>query len=173
MNNLQLARFLLISFHRNLKGILVGRVERISSAVQSHDWKLYCAKDIAGKLCIFRKSQRVETFYLDDTTVIHSVRPAPHFVMALTHNWKANGIPVDWGLEPILARVKSLDLWNRDIVSDLEVQEEKHLESCERDRKNKTEDFLHEFRSDFKRTFSDVNTSTLDKKKQIKHINKE
>ena len=61
-------------------------------------------------------------------------------------------------------------------LSELEEQEDKHVEALDKKRRNETEDFLHEFHPKFKKTFSDVRTSNFDmskdsrkrKEKQIK-----
>jgi hypothetical protein len=82
----------------------------------------------------------------------------------LTHNWRPQGNPVEWGILPILARLKQSDLWKRDIVSDIEKNEERIAKENDRDRQNKTEDFLYDFHAKFKKTFSDVNVSTMEKK---------
>lgn len=145
----------------------MGRAERITLKIRDHDYKLYC-KRMEGKLCIFRESQRIESYLLDEGTVIHSVRPAPHFIMALTDNWQMKGQEVDWGIEPIMARLKAMDLWHRDIVSDIEAQEEKFAKASERKMKTDNEAFLYDFRDKFKKTFNDVNTANLSKKHKEK-----
>ena len=115
-----------------------------------------------GKLCIFRESQRVETYHLDGN-VLHFVRPSSHLIFALTDNWKVTGQEVDWGLEPIMQKLKQNDLWNRDIVADVERRFEEVEKSKDRERLGQTEDFMREFVRDFKTTFEDVNTANLSK----------
>lgn len=142
----------------------MGRAESITSAVRKHDYKLFC-KHMEGKLCVMRKSNRVETYDIEGK-VVHFVRPASDFVFALTHNWKKTGYDVDWGIEPVMARLKAIDLWNRDLVADIEKQEELRDKETESKRKHDTESFLYEFRDNFKKTFNDVNTANMSK--QIK-----
>lgn len=145
----------------------MGRAERITAQVKLRDRELYCERDKEGKLCVYRKSLRWEIYRLKNGIALQFARPAPHFIFALTHNWAMNGRPVDWGIEPILARLKAIDLWNRDLASDIIAEEEKTLESAARARTNSTESFLLDFRKQFARTFNDVNTSTLAKKPLI------
>lgn len=83
--------------------------------------------------------------------------------MALTHNWQKAGTPVDWGLEPISARLREMDLHNRDIASELIRGYEKDDSLRDKRRRSKDEDFLREFRPQFARAFNDVNTSGLRK----------
>lgn len=142
----------------------MGRVERITQEVRLHDRELYCERSGEGKLCIYRKSRRVETYHLDDGNVLHFVRPAPIFIFALTDNWKMDGIPQEWGVLPIMNRLRANDLWHRDLASEVIAQEEKHTESIARERTNTVESFLLDYRRKFAKTFNDVNTSTLAKK---------
>ena len=148
----------------------MGRAESISDYVRIYDPKLYCEANAEGKLCVFREGHAIESFALNDQDVLHYVRPNPHFVFAITHNWKKDGRPVEWGKLKIWERLRQIDLWERDLVSEIEKQEEQREASCERQRKNQTEDFLHEFRDGFKKTFSDVNTANMDKKKDLRRI---
>lgn len=142
----------------------MGRAERITQAIKLHDRELFCERSEEGKLCVYRKSHRVEPYRLDDESVLYFVRPTPYFVFALTHNWRLTGMPVEWGIEPIMARLRAIDLWNRDVAGDIIQQELKEQESRERDLRNTTESFLLDFRKQFAKTFNDVNTSTLEKK---------
>lgn len=142
----------------------MGRAERITKAIKLHDSKLYCERGEEGKLCVYRKGQIVESYRYDDESVLHFVRPAPYFVFALTDNWKITGRAVDWGIEPIMARLTALDLWNRDVAGEIIQQELKERASLERERQNTVESFLLDFRRQFAKTFDGVNTSTLSKK---------
>lgn len=141
----------------------MGRTERISRVVKTYDPLLYCEKSGDGKLCIYRKSKRIETYFIDGQS-IQFVRPAPFFVCALTHNWKMDGRPVDWGIEPILARLNAIDLWKRDLAEESIKNELAGYEAKDREFSNSVESFLYEFRSQFAKTFNDVNTASMAKK---------
>ena len=142
----------------------MGRESRITKEVQKHDPKLYCAKNAEGTLCVYRRGVRFEAYEFDGDVMIYT-RPAPHFVFALTDNWKTNGRSVEWGLEPIQARLKAIDLWNRPTLADELIESyEQDEKSAERDLDNSIEAFLKDYRREFARTFNDVNTSTMNKK---------
>lgn len=141
----------------------MGRAERITSAVKAHDRELYCERDMEGKLCIFREGHSWENHPLKDGNLLRVLRPVPHLVFALTDSWSIRGRSVDWGIEPIMKRLKAMDLWNNDIVGILEEQDLKDEESAARDRDNMNESFLYEFRDQFKKTFDGINTSSLAK----------
>lgn len=147
----------------------MGRAERITSAIKRHDYNLFC-KQVEGKLHVFRRAKRVESFVLDGGEVLHFVRPSSDYVMSLTKDWQLRGESADWGIDPILKRLQDIDLWNRDIVSDLEKQDEKTRAEADAKRRRETEDFLYEFRDDFKKTFSDVNVANMDKNKKTRRF---
>jgi hypothetical protein len=148
----------------------MGRAERITREVQTYDRELYCDKNMEGMLCIYRKGRRYESYQLEDGSVLTYARPSPHFVFALSDTWRATGKPVEWGVVPILNRLKALDLWNRDLVGELEAAYDKDEESNARKRRNDTESFLLDFRSQFKKTFNDTRVANMDMKKDKRRI---
>ena len=148
----------------------MGRAERLTTQIKAYDRELYVERDGEGKLCVYRKSKRWETYHLSDNCVLRFVRPTPHFIFALTHDWKASGRVVDWGVEPILARLKACDLWQRDLAEEIIQDEEKRLESVARERQNTTESFLLDFRKQFAKSFNDVNTSTMSKREEKRRL---
>ena len=137
------------------------RLQRLTTVVKSYDRKLYVDL-IQGKPCVCRETVNPEVFDVDGTTVVN-FNKSPYLVFPLTDNWNMTGTPVEWGIEPILARLKAMDLWNRDIAKDLIESYEKKSEEKDRDRRNNTESFLYEFRSQFAHATKDINTSTLKK----------
>lgn len=146
----------------------MGRAERITEYIKRYDHELYC-EDREGKLCIYRKGSRVEYYDVEGDSY-GFVRPDPHFVLALTHNWKQSGYPVEWGLHPIYERLQSSDLWKRDMVSEIEENYAKKEQSDQRKLSNDTESFLKDFRRSFAKSFDDVNTSAMDKTKDSRRI---
>lgn len=148
----------------------MSREKVISDFVKKYDEKLFCRKNAEGKLCIYREGYYFDTFSLNDQDIIRVLRLTPHFVFALTDNNKKCGRAVEWGKEKIWERLCQLDLWQRDIVSELEKQEDDHIKSLDSDRRNQTENFLYEFRDQFKNTFKDVNTSNFDMSKDRRRI---
>jgi hypothetical protein len=141
----------------------MGRVESITRELQNYDGQLF-AKRVQGRIDVMRKGHRMEYCgQLDDGALYHS-RRADHYIFSLTENWSVSGKPVDWGILPILARLKAIDCWSRDdFMQELEESYEKNKKSKERDFSNTVESFMYEFRSAFKKTFNDINTSTLPK----------
>jgi hypothetical protein len=143
------------------------RLERISSEIKKYDKSLYCAELPNGKPAVFRKTIRHEVHTLDEETkeTLVVYKDSPHLVFPLTHNWSSHGDIVEWGMEPILARLRAMDIWqNENIVEDLIKTQEKAEQTKARDRRNNTESFLYEFRDKFKKDWSNINTASLAKK---------
>ena len=140
----------------------MGRIERINQVVKNHDPKLFCSR-VGGKLCVMRKSWKWEPYEVGGE-VYYFVRPNHFLVLALTKNFTFNAEECDWGLIPIAERLKEIDLWNRDLASEIISREEKEEALTTKRRMSQTEDFLKEFRKPFAKTFNDVNTSCLAKK---------
>lgn len=142
---------------------MVNRARRITAAVQTHDPLLY-AKDDGKAIRIYRKQKEWRRESLNNYTPIWTFVRNDHLVMSLTDTWGVTGKPVDWGIEPVLARIKALDLWGNDnLANQFFVEEEKHEKSKERDFKNNVESFLYDFRSTFAKGTNDINTSLLSK----------
>ncbi len=139
----------------------MGRADVITDLVKRYDPLLYCeSRD--GKLCIYRKSQRIESYDVNGVR-IGFVRPAPFIVFALTDSWSLAGEPRDWGLLPIRERLTMIDSWHRDVAKELLDKQEARAKSKDRDLDNHIESYLKDVRKDFARATNDVNTSTLSK----------
>lgn len=140
----------------------MGRMKRINDIVKNHDSKLFCTR-MGGKLCVMRENWKWEPYEVSGD-VYYFMRPNHFFIFALTKDWRFNSEECEWGLLPIQHRLKEIDLWHRDLASEIITQEEKFTESKGRQRRSQTEDFLKEFRRPFAKAFNDVNVSTLAKK---------
>lgn len=140
----------------------MGRAEQITRVIRGHDPKLYCLKDRSGKLVIYRQYHRIEWYDLDEGK-LGFVRPAPFFIMALTTDWQLKSPSVDWGLLPILDRLKTIDLHERDLAGEYIENYEKDSLSNLRQFQNNNEAFLKDYRRKFAKAFNDVITTNLAK----------
>jgi hypothetical protein len=132
------------------------REHRLTKELKKHKSDLICKRGDDGKLHVYQERG------LEDV-----------LVCSLTDDWQTTGEPVEWGLLPILNRLKAHDLasdgghefwsWFRD-------QNRKVDESKERALKNSVESFLMDFRPQFAKATNDVNTANLAKldKRRIK-----
>lgn len=72
---------------------------------------------------------------------------------------------MEWGVEPVIARLRAMDLWNSGITADdIIEQHEKADEQELKDFRNNIESFLLDFRRQFAKATDGVNTSLLEKK---------
>lgn len=88
----------------------------------------------------------------------------PHFIFSLTEDWSPQGRPVPWGIDVVLNRIRAHDLWRDDSFIENYIKEcEKMSESKERARRNDVESFLYDYRRQFAKATSDINTGTMEK----------
>lgn len=140
----------------------MGRMDDVTKFVKRFDPMLYCDSHAEGKLCVFRKSKRVESYDVGGL-MIDFIRPAPYFVFALTDNWLLTGNPVDRGLEQIRDRLMKIDLWSRDLVKEIADRQEEISQSRSRDVDNHIESYLLDHRKEFARASNDVLTHSMKK----------
>lgn len=128
------------------------RVDEISRAVRNYDPCLYAQNTHGNRIDIYRRNRE-------------NISP-PHFIFSLTDDWQPTGKPVEWGIDPVLNRIRAHDLWRDDTFVErlLAAQEEKAAERS-RDFGNSVESFLYDFRKDFAKATDGINTSTLGKVK--------
>lgn len=143
---------------------MAHRAKRITDAIQALDYELY-AKDDGVAIRIYRKCKELRSEALTPDVQVLNVVRNDHLVMSLTDTWGVKGKRVDWGIEPILARIKALDLWNsNNMATEFFAQEEQDAKSKERKLRNSTEDFLYDFKDQFAKATNDINTSGFSKR---------
>lgn len=147
------------------------RADRITDAVQGYDHKLYAKRDDDGVIRIYRKCKELQKVQVTFELAVWNVIRNDYLVMSLTDTWGRKGKPVDWGVLPIMERLRAMDLWNSEnLATEFMKNEEKDEKSRERAMRNSTESFLYDFRDQFKKATSDINTSNLSKRAFNKQI---
>ena len=123
-------------------------MQTLNRSLKRYDSSLYVQETKLGRYDIYRKSE-------------FSCNP-PNFLFALTDNWTAQGNPAQYGIEVILCRLKAHDMWRDDtFIEKWLAENEKVIEGKDRDRRNNTEAFLYDFRSQFQKATNDINTSGM------------
>lgn len=151
-----------------------SRVRAITKEVSAYDRKLYAARNHKKQICIYRKSVRFLPFSFGEHTLLYSV-DSPHLIFALTDTWNERGNSVDWGIEPIMARLRAYDLWNNPGFTEEYMKGlQKEEESKERALDNSIESYLLDYRRLFAKVGDEFNMASrkpLDprKKKEITH----
>lgn len=134
---------------------MVGdRAYRITRALKAYDGALYAEKNSNGIIEIFRKSSGLHA----------------HHIFSLTSNWASNGSPVDWGIEPIIKKIKDSDIQKRDIAGELLAQYEKNQERAQAHRKSEAEAMAKDIRVPFSRTVSDIRVANMNKRKSRRQL---
>lgn len=135
------------------EGVLTNKLRR-------YDKDLFALRN-GSQIHICRKIKTFEPVQCEGYHILSS-KDGFQFIFALTNNWSISGRPVEIGIDPIINRLKAMDLWsNPDFLKDFETQMEVTEQAKRRDFKNTTESFLYDFHRDFKKTFNDTNTSNL------------
>lgn len=137
---------------------------RINQEIKRIDRDLFVGRDPNGTLQILRKGYTTKAYQVDGCT-IYALEPMPRYIMSLTEDWTNRTKPVEWGLEPIVRRLQEIDSWNANSLTNNMLKiNEKVDQSKERDKMSKLEDAVRESHHVYKKTFSDINTSTMDRK---------
>lgn len=116
-----------------------------------------------GRIDIFRRTYGHDAYDVDGSRILF-IKEIPYRVFCLTDTWNAWGKPVDWGVEPVMAKLKAADLWARDIVSESNNHNSKVDASQDRSRKNNIEAFVKDNRRAFAKSWEHINTSNMDKR---------
>lgn len=129
---------------------MMTSIRELNRVLRKHDSCLYAVNHKPGRVDVYRKS---------------SLGGAqPYFVFSLTDNWQPSGIPIFYGIDVVMNRIKAHDLWRDDsFVENWIKQDDKRQESSARANRNSIESFLYDFRSQFHKATNDINTSTLNK----------
>ena len=145
-----------------------NRLATITKEVKKYDKELYCDLLPSGIPAILRRTNRAELYDLSDDeekSTLVVFKDSPHLVFPLTDDWSSRGRMVDWGIEPIMARLKAMDLWaNKSFMEDLILSYEKADADRAKDQRNNIESFFYDMRSQFKKDWSDINASGVAKK---------
>lgn len=137
----------------------MDRASVLTKHLRSHDNKLF-AKKHDGVIHVFRRANRYASVAWESGTLVYSYEDRDH-VTSLTDTWGIGGNPVDWGIEPVLQRIKEIDGHNRSVLEEMLEQSDKAREQKERDNKNRNEAFLRDFRKPFQKAFNDFNVAQM------------
>ena len=126
----------------------MSRVKEINRAVKAYDSELFAVCNKPPRIDVYRQHR-------------DKLSP-PHLIFSLTEDWTVQSKPIEWGIEPVIARLKAMDLWQNGVTLDTLIDEhEKAEESKRRAFRNDVESFLYDFRSSFKKATDGVNTALI------------
>lgn len=140
----------------------MNRDIKITKEVRRYDRKLFAVRTCNGMLQIYREADHAAASDADEALSIS--RPHPQFILALTDTWTLKGKPVEWGMEPILAKLRDMDSWREDKILENMLKIRARNEEDElRSMKNTNRAMAADLRKDFAKATNDINTSTLSK----------
>lgn len=135
------------------------RKDRLNSVVKAYDPLLSVEKDTRGILLVKRKMDCLAESHYGQMNLENPYSFS--IILSLTDNWKPNGQPVDWGIEPIMETLRGMDAWNADTFEDMVKRRERAAEDKKRIRDNDYRARALDMRKDFARLTNDINTSSL------------
>lgn len=90
-----------------------SRVQRINKELKMYDESLHAERDISGVIHVYRfKTVLASHFVWNGDTYSYSTLQKDH-IFSLTTNFKLGSPAADWGLEPLMRYVRSIDGWGQ------------------------------------------------------------
>lgn len=143
-------------------------LSKVNKLVKRFDRDLIARRSKAGVIQVCQNIRKWHPVEIDGRTVLYP-EDVPHLVFSLTENWGSTGEPANWGYVPLYQKLTQISLDRRDdMIREMERENEKALESKERDTKNHFESMAYETRDIFKKTFSDINTASMNNKNDVR-----
>jgi hypothetical protein len=90
--------------------------------------------------------------------------PAEEFLVALTRDWTTKSEPVDWGIEPLLAKIKDMDIHNRggeDLFEEIDKVNQKEEALADSGRRHMAEEGARVLHESFKKSMAYINTAGM------------
>lgn len=132
-------------------------LKKINQALRKYDRDLYALREPVGVINVFRQGRRIDDSMIPDCLeYLEILRPNPQYLFSLTNNWNLNGTPVEWGLEPIMYKIREMDSWSHEIsLDDMRRKREWADREAERIRVNEFKAVASELRRPFAKITND------------------
>lgn len=143
--------------------MVTGRVRVLNSHLKRYDRDLYADAAMDGLVTIYRNHTTYIRYSFEGKNLyVSTVRP--QWVTALTKDWSASSCPIEWGIEPILSRLKTMDQWRKENALDgVRRHNEKVKANKQREQHNNLKALAADVRRDFAKATNDINTANLKK----------
>ncbi len=138
------------------------KVNRLNQKLRQYDRNLIAKESDNGMIQVWRLADKWSSADLcsDD---FGSSRPM-QFIFALTDNWTVTGKPVDLGIEPVMDRVREMDLWSKvSFLDEMRKNRDRVKAIKEQTKRNEIQAMAYDMRKDFAKATNEINTSTLEK----------
>lgn len=134
-----------------------SKVRTYNKYLKEMDKELFAQRD--GRFInVYRYSPRSKSFGLSNGDVLTYYVKTINHILVLTDNWMYTGNPVDWGIEPLMRKLRAMDTWTRNgMIEDMELAREYRDKSKKREQRNIHESVAKEIRSEFKKGSDQIN----------------
>lgn len=140
------------------------REQRLTQVVKQYDPSLLVKQDETGTMHLIRKAS---------SSGLCS-RPDYMSIFSLTDNWLPSGRAVDWGIEPLMARIREIDSHrSMEIVDRINTAADEAAIERKREFASKADQFSREMLDPVRKDFAEFNMSsriqTKDIEETLKH----
>lgn len=133
-----------------------SRTRRLNEVMKAYDSKLMVKRNSKGVINVYRERAIADSFQHERITYVY-VKPVYDLIVSLTDNWSDDGRPVDWGVEPLLAKFRQMDSWRDDTgYAKFCESRERYERDQERMRKNEIRARAADLRKDFAKATNDI-----------------
>lgn len=130
--------------------------KRLTKELKLYSRDLYADRGPNGAVQVYRKATRYESYQFEGKTLTVSL-PMPQLILHLTDNWLPSGKPVEWGIEPIGWKIRSMDSHRDDSYFEKMLNNrEQEKQITETNRKNEFKAIAADMRRDFAKATNDV-----------------
>ena len=88
------------------------RLRQVNRELRRYDSRLFAVQASTGVIHVLRRAEKWEAADALDIAEANA-NDRPQFILATTENWTQTGVPVEWGLEKIIDRLRFMDSWSR------------------------------------------------------------
>lgn len=137
------------------------RALRLTQEVKKYDSDLFVRRTTGGMLQVCRDRYEWDTYRVDGST-LRALVLKPQVILALTDTWNVNGRPVEWGIEPVMVQLRSMDTWTQEgLFEDMVKRREKKEADKQREFNNNVRAAALDMRPEFAKATNDINASSL------------
>ena len=142
-----------------------SKLRQVTRLLKRYDSDLFPKRFLDGAMGVMRKRRTFDFYQFENPKFnLWFARDYDELVVPVTDTWLDTGMPVDWGIEPLLQQIQKQDSWRDDGEYDrFCIERENKKRNTLRARQNDMRARAADMRKDFARAMNDVNTSSLEK----------
>lgn len=139
---------------------------RLNRELRFFDRELIARRESDRRINIYRKRTLFDVYDCGSFN-LRVTKVEPVYILALTDTWTPQGKPVDRGIEPVMAKLREMDCWNRtSFYDEFKKDRDRTEDSRARERRGIIEDTASELRKPFAKAFDTYSVSSLTSKRR-------